>query len=1057
MPRFSLSPPPKGRDGGGQAGAMREKHLGRVDWDEDDDTDTDSSSSSSDSSGSASTDEEEPPHPLGFPASYGRTRFGLYPPDELEEGPDPQSRGGYAWFDPGDWEVPAPAPSTLAGPGGAGSAGVGPGALMSHHHRRRLASAAAASEAVDDLTERMGRVAALVAVAARAGDGEGGERLRQERERERERRRTAAGLWKLADAAEREARQIRRERDAERARMEAEQERAASLLRSLIARDQREAEEVEERERRDQERAEDAARRRADAEKAEAERRAAAERSREKKEQALRKEEEDQQRQRAENDVARERQKVEAKARFEAEEAKKTEWLTKAKKLTAKLVEVRASLKPFEANKAVSKRRLQFKKVARGKLNTLSHDAEKIRSVTSDIVNAIGAARADDEQVKQQMKETGDMADGGLTPDMTLGKRYLLDLLCSNVIVRVQAEGFNGTRGDGFPLAAMLATASVQVKELVPLLASHFYTACPATMPALPEDVEGDDENALMESLGMLKDKTGEYETFDRFLTRTEGLVSMMAGIMASIPSDHVLMGGHRGAMDWLGRFLDLLPPAPQEPLSLLTAPVLVAFLTGAGKMLANKFPQEFKGHLDIITNDIFKRLDVGTIGLPSATRLKKILEGGFEGFRTTIPPGAVEAYYDAAGGDIAAPSLSAPRPPLAAPAATPFGQSQPFPPQQPLQAQQQPQQQQQQQQQQGGGFASFDATQQQGGGFASFNASQQQQQQQQSPFGSSGASGPAGQPSSNKPPCRFFAQGRCRNGANCKFSHDSPAGGTFGGPAIAAGPYSGPNVPNPSAFGGAGPANPSPFGQTSATASSSFGQAAAPSPSPFGQAAASPFGQTNAPSSSPFGQANAPDPSPFGSTTAPLSSPFGQANAPAAAPFGQTNPGAPTPFGNTNAPTPSPFGQGLASAPTPFGQSSAPVPSPFGSGTSGNLSPFGGSVVNNPSPFGSGAAGRNGFGANASKGSGFGGGRGGNRPPCKFFAQGRCRNGANCKFSHDTPSNSGSSDNSSSWGSVSSPFGGGGAGNTAFGGGGGVTRGGGNSFGGNPFGAPRR
>jgi hypothetical protein len=63
--------------------------------------------------------------------------------------------------------------------------------------------------------------------------------------------------------------------------------------------------------------------------------------------------------------------------------------------------------------------------------------------------------------------------------------------------------------------------------------------------------------------------------------------MSLVANIMASEPSSHGLMGGHEGAVKWLKRFLALLPAAPQAPLPLITAPVLDAFLTGAGHMLA--------------------------------------------------------------------------------------------------------------------------------------------------------------------------------------------------------------------------------------------------------------------------------------------------------------------------------------------------------------------------------------------------------------------------------------------------------------------------------------
>jgi hypothetical protein len=56
--------------------------------------------------------------------------------------------------------------------------------------------------------------------------------------------------------------------------------------------------------------------------------------------------------------------------------------------------------------------------------------------------------------------------------------------------------------------------------------------------------------------------------------TIPQALISIMAGIMSSLPLDHTLLGGQ---LSW---FMDLLPPAPALPLLLLTVPVLVAFLT---------------------------------------------------------------------------------------------------------------------------------------------------------------------------------------------------------------------------------------------------------------------------------------------------------------------------------------------------------------------------------------------------------------------------------------------------------------------------------------------
>lgn len=63
---------------------------------------------------------------------------------------------------------------------------------------------------------------------------------------------------------------------------------------------------------------------------------------------------------------------------------------------------------------------------------------------------------------------------------------------------------------------------STQVKELVPILAAHVYTVCPIAIPTLPKLSKNASEDELMESLGMSKDKNGQYETFEHFLTRTE-------------------------------------------------------------------------------------------------------------------------------------------------------------------------------------------------------------------------------------------------------------------------------------------------------------------------------------------------------------------------------------------------------------------------------------------------------------------------------------------------------------------------------------------------------
>ena len=127
-------------------------------------------------------------------------------------------------------------------------------------------------------------------------------------------------------------------------------------------------------------------------------------------------------------------------AAAKAKEAAKTEYIEKAKKLVAQLIQLRASIEPFESSKALGKRRLNMKKIVRGKVNTLSESADKIKSVAFEVGKAIAEARAEDEELKKQLQAGNTQ----IAPEMTRGKRYLVDLLASSIMVRVQAEGFNG-------------------------------------------------------------------------------------------------------------------------------------------------------------------------------------------------------------------------------------------------------------------------------------------------------------------------------------------------------------------------------------------------------------------------------------------------------------------------------------------------------------------------------------------------------------------------------------------------------------------------------------
>lgn len=131
-----------------------------------------------------------------------------------------------------------------------------------------------------------------------------------------------------------------------------------------------------------------------------------------------------------EDQVHREAEQIKLK-----KEAAATEHVSKANKLRAQLIELEKSVQAFETSSIVSRRRLQMKKIVNGRVNTLAENVDKIGEVAAEVLAAISLARQEDAQAKEQP---------GATPDMSLGKRYILNLLSTKVIVRVQAEGFNG-------------------------------------------------------------------------------------------------------------------------------------------------------------------------------------------------------------------------------------------------------------------------------------------------------------------------------------------------------------------------------------------------------------------------------------------------------------------------------------------------------------------------------------------------------------------------------------------------------------------------------------
>lgn len=348
-----------------------------------------------------------------------------------------------------------------------------------------------------------------------------------------------------------ETQRIRNEMRAIQSRLHEEHQQAAAALRQLLQRGDAAAATIlaaEEKKRRDDDQAAQQQRREAEAEERRHTQRVAREEeaARESKARAASVQAAD-----AAAAVAIEHERTKAAKKAAAAA---TEHVAKADKLRGQLVELQRSVAVFDTVPTVAKRRLSMKKTVNGRVNTLAENVAKIRLVAAEVLQAVAVARQDDAHAKETP---------AATPEMALGKRYLLNLLAAKVIVRVQAEGFNGyvancffrllancvaevfrlrvalvlflmldvsflsplfcrQRGDGFPLASMVALVSVDAKDFVPVMTAHIFTVCPTAVPTLPLPSDDASEDELMESLGMLRGKGGEFESFERFLSRIE-------------------------------------------------------------------------------------------------------------------------------------------------------------------------------------------------------------------------------------------------------------------------------------------------------------------------------------------------------------------------------------------------------------------------------------------------------------------------------------------------------------------------------------------------------
>ena len=468
------------------------------------------------------------------------------------------------------------------------------------------------------------------------------------------------------------------------------------------------------------------------------------------------------------------------------------------------------------------------------------------------------------------------------------------------------------------------------MKELSLIISAHIYLVCPSAIPRPPTVSKGMSEIELMDSLGMKKlSDDGTYESFDRFLNRTEGLISISAAIMCS-SGDHDVMGGRKGAINWLQRFLKSLPTSNTLPIT--TAPVLTAFLTAAGHMLAQEFSDDFSKLVNDIKTKIIPRLDESAIGAPSAVRLKKIMSGGLDAFKTTQPNGSIPELYGSSSPTNNQPdSFSSASPFLANSSSimsNPFGQSQ------------QP--------------SSY-----MGGNQTMFNP--QKMGSAPSPFGQS-----------QQPPSNI-------EGNNMTLKSQEKG--------ITSNPFSQPIQQSSSLGTGRMAFNSQQLGSS------------------IGSFGGNPFGAYNPDSSTNSGYTQTNNTQAMNSFQT-SSSPFGNQVG-----FGSSAPMQQNTFSGKN----SSFGQQQnhgTSINNPFGQQ----PSTFQSAGS---NPFGVSSTisqRSNSSFGNGSSHGHPKGNLSRKNSNFGAQI--DKPTCKFFAQGNCRYGNSCKYSHATQSKNGGNNRNFGFGS---------------------------------------
>ena len=303
---------------------------------------------SSDDCEYSDSDDEDYPHPVGFPCkphpSWGRTRFSLDPtvtPDSIEE----------------QWETQI---TVIETPQSAVHAYMQSYPPVTSYIDPKTASTASLLRYGEHLERRR--------------------RLQQENDKEMDQltqllraaslKDTSKALLPIQPADPNEPpyamladtpSDIKKKIEQERLRMARDNKQAEEELKKLIRYNDEKADRIRRKEKEEEDRvaAENAARR-------------VEEQKEQAKIDAANKAREDKKRADEKERVEKEKEIEEINAAKAAEKAKKYEYLQRAKKLVLQLQTLRQSIEPFESSKAVSKRRLNMKKVVRGKVNTLA-------------------------------------------------------------------------------------------------------------------------------------------------------------------------------------------------------------------------------------------------------------------------------------------------------------------------------------------------------------------------------------------------------------------------------------------------------------------------------------------------------------------------------------------------------------------------------------------------------------------------------------------------------------------------------------------------------------